>query len=150
MPSFRSARLRSARLRSGRLRSGRLTAALALLLACASPAAAQQVLAEYFAMLNPHDMRNSSGNRLTGMGDVLQQDRANYHRFGIADEYDQWDPLFSSREMRARIPDLYARGPGAPGYIAQAIRSGQPRFVWVRVIGVNGVPAYLLVEEGAG
>lgn len=124
--------------------------ACALSLGCATPAAAQQVLAEYFAMLNPHDMRNSSGGRLTALGDVLQQDRANYHRFGRADNYDQWDPMFASREMRARIPDLYARGPGAPDYIVRAIRNGEPRFVWVRVIGVNGVPSYLLVGEGAG
>ncbi|EYD72431.1 hypothetical protein [Limimaricola hongkongensis] len=124
-----------------------LAAALAML---APPALAQEVITSYAAWLSPNDMVNSRGVRLSGIGAILQQDRANFHRFGRRDEGDGGDGLFASRDMRARIPDLYARGPGAPAYILDDIRSGRGHYVWVRVIGRAGRPDYIEVHEGAG
>lgn len=124
-------------------------AALALALP-AAPATAQQLLATYFAMLDPHDMRNSSGVTLRDFGAILQQDRANYHRFGRRNEMDGSDPFFGNPALRARIPELYARGPGAPDYIRRMVLSGTPRFVMIRVYGQNGTPAWIEVSEGAG
>ncbi|MGR3464178.1 hypothetical protein [Limimaricola sp.] len=129
------------------MKSLALTAALAIL---APPALAQEEITSYTAWLSPNDMVNSRGVRLTGIAAILQQDRANYHRFGRRDQYDGGDGLFASREMRARIPDLYARGPGAPAYILDDIRSGRGHYVWVRVIGRGGRPDYIEVHEGAG
>ncbi|MCP1170204.1 hypothetical protein [Limimaricola litoreus] len=124
-----------------------LAGALALL---AAPATAQEVIAAYYAYLSPQDLRNSRGARLADIGAILQQDRANFHRFGLRDELDEHDPLFASSGTRARIPELYARGPGAPGYIVDLLRRGETRFVHVRVIGHGGRPDYIEVYEGAG
>ncbi|WP_334062367.1 hypothetical protein [Limimaricola cinnabarinus] len=124
-----------------------LAGALALL---AAPTAAQEVIASYYAYLSPQDLRNSRGIRLADIGAILQQDRANFHRFGLRDGMDEHDPLFASSATRARIPELYARGPGAPGYIVDLLRRGETRFVHVRIIGRGGRPDYIEVYEGAG
>ncbi|WP_341212268.1 hypothetical protein [uncultured Limimaricola sp.] len=124
-----------------------IAAALAIL---APSASAQEVITSYAAWLSPNDMVNSRGVRLTDIAAILQQDRANYHRFGRRDEGDGTDGLFASRDMRSRIPDLYARGPGAPAYILDDIRSGRGHYVWVRVIGRGGRPDHIEVHEGAG
>jgi hypothetical protein len=83
-----------------------------VLLAALAPAAAkaQQTVATYFAALGPQDFYNSSGTPLGSFGQVLQQDRANYHRFGRRDDYDEGDPIFADRQMRAMIPALFDAG----------------------------------------
>jgi hypothetical protein len=95
-------------------------------------------------------MFNSSGVRLTRIADILQQDRANFHRFGRREDMDRGDPLFGDRAVRARIPELYGRGPGSEPYLEQFLRDGISRFVRVIVYGSNGVPTYLVIYEGAG
>ena len=124
--------------------------ALCFGLAFAAPASAQQVIAEYFTYLSPNDQYNSRGLRLGDFGTILQQDRANFHRFGVRDELDQPDPLFGDRALRARIPQLYAQGPGAPAYIVNSVLSGGTRYVYVRVMGYGGSITHLEVHEGAG
>ena len=116
----------------------------------AAPASAQQVVAEYFTYLSLNDQYNSRGTRLRDFGAILQQDRANFHRFGVRDELDQPDPLFGDRALRARIPQLYAQGPGAPAYIVSRVLAGEVRYVWVRVMGYGGAITHLEVREGAG
>ncbi len=111
---------------------------------------AQQVLAEYFTLLSDADFYNSSGARLGSFGGVLQQDRANFHRFRLRDPQDQSDPYFSNKALRAGISEMYRRGPGAQQYIIDALLSGRPKYVLVRIIGSGGVPSYLEVYEGAG
>lgn len=122
----------------------------AMLCVFAGGASAQQVIAEYYAMLSNNDRFNSRGTLLTDFGAILQQDRANFHRFGTGDSNDDWDPVFGSPEMRALIPGLYANGPGAPGYIRNSALNGQGAFVYVRVFGRNGVPSWIEVYQGAG
>jgi len=78
--------------------------------ALASTAAAQQTVAAYYAALGPQDWYNSQGTQLRDFGAILQQDRANYHRFGRADPYDDGDPFFGDGETRAMIPALFAAG----------------------------------------
>ena len=80
------------------------------LAAGAQPGVAQQTVATYFAALGPQDYYNSSGTRLTSFAQVLQQDRANFHRFGVRDVYDEGDPIFADREARSMIPALFAAG----------------------------------------
>lgn len=74
------------------------------------PATAQRTAAFYFAALGPQDYYNSGGQRLTSLGAILQQDRANYHRFNRADRFDQGDPFFADAATRALIPQLVAAG----------------------------------------
>ena len=122
---------------------------LAATLCLSGPAAAQQLIGEYYALLGQQDMYNSQGTRLGSFCAVLQQDRANFHRFGRADDLDQWDPVFSNRAMRGRMSSI-CQVQGGYEYIPQAVLSGQPRYVWVRIFGSGGVPSYVLVTEGAG
>lgn len=69
-----------------------------------NPAAAQeQLLTRYIASIGPEDHYNSSGKRLTSFAALIAQDRANYHRFGIRHEHDEFDPIFGKRSMRAQI-----------------------------------------------
>lgn len=126
---------------------------LSILLLClclAAPAArAQTLIAEYFALIGPADFHSSAGVRLRDFGAILQQDRANYHRFGRRDEMDDWDPIFSDPAQRARIPHIWQIAPGSE-YIPGAVLSGQTRFLWIRVYGTRGTPQIMLVSEGAG
>lgn len=127
----------------------RLASIFAFGLLLAAPATAQEILGEYFALLSPADMRNSSGARLGSLGQVIQQDRANYHRFGRRDELDQGDSFFADRALRARIPQMVQVRPGFQ-YIATEVEAGRTRYVWIRIIGSKGVPQILEISEGAG
>ncbi|MCI2394893.1 hypothetical protein [Aliiroseovarius sediminis] len=122
---------------------------LSSLLLCSSPGLAQELIGEYYAIIGPQDMKNSKGVRLTNFCAVVQQDRANFHRFGIRQDGDQSDPIFSSRKNRARIMEVCTIAPGSE-YLAQWVLSGGTRYIWVRVFGKSGVPTKVLVAEGAG
>lgn len=116
----------------------------------APPVLADEVIAEYFAWLDARDTVSSKGVRLDSFGAVLAQDRANFHRFGIRQSMDGNDPIFSSRDMRARLPQLYAAGRPVEAYILEDVMSGRGHFVFVRVIGRNGRITHVNVYEGAG
>ncbi len=61
------------------------------------------LLDEYVAYLGEDDHYNSRGKRLTEPWQIIRQDRANFHRFGIRDRGDQGDSFFSSMQNRARM-----------------------------------------------
>ncbi|WP_020180790.1 hypothetical protein [Methylopila sp. M107] len=67
------------------------------LIALAGPAVAES---RYCARLSEQDHFSSSGQRLTTVGAVIQQDRANFHRFGRADPEDESDAIFSNKRNR--------------------------------------------------
>lgn len=94
------------------------------------PAKAQgALLDQYVAFIGPADHFNSRGQRLTQPWQILRQDRANYHRFGIRDAGDQYDGYFGSAENRARMERMIRNG-----YInANAARRIVNGNVWVRV-----------------
>lgn len=105
-------------------------------------------LGNYMAYLGTDDMRNSSGDTLTDLGAVLQQDRANYHRFGLRDDFDQTDPFFSDPALRGRIPDIWEMDADF-SYILDMVAKGEPTLVLVLIYGENGVPDRIVVLEGA-
>ena len=122
---------------------------LLLVLVLATPAArAQTLIAEYYTLIGPADLYNSSGTQLGDFGAILQQDRANYHRFGRADDLDGWDPIFSDPGQRARIPQLWQIAPGSE-YIPDAALSGKLIYLWIRVFGVGSMPQSLIVSEAS-
>ncbi|MBN2630985.1 MAG: hypothetical protein JXR75_10660 [Rhodobacteraceae bacterium] len=123
---------------------------MAICILWGGPVAAQQVIADFYTGLGPVDMFNSSGKRLTRIADILQQDRANFHRFGRREDGDGYDPIFADRAARARIPELYNRGPGSEPYLEQFLNDGISLFVRVTVYGTNGMPTFLVISEGAG
>jgi hypothetical protein len=86
-------------------------------------------LGAYNTTISGRDLYASDGVRLTGIGAILQQDRANFHRFNRRDRGDDSDDLFLSAESRALIPRwLHEVSPGA----AAAIRRGRA-YINVRV-----------------
>ena len=127
----------------------RLVLAAFLLGAAPVPVSAQQLIGEYFTFLTPTDFFNSNGVRLTDFGQILQQDRANFHRFGRADEGDQWDPVFADQGLRTLIPRIWRSAPGSE-YVPAWVASGNVRYVYVQIFGQGGVPSFLVVHEGAG
>jgi hypothetical protein len=64
----------------------------------------------YTARLGPQDHHNSRGMPLRKLGEIIQQDRANYHRYSIRDPEDQYDGFFRSRRNRSRIQWMLRRG----------------------------------------
>lgn len=123
--------------------------ALALVLLASAPSRAQELIAEYYALIGAEDMYNSRGERLGDFCSVVQQDRANYHRFGIRQDSDTSDPIFHSREARAMILGRCRIVQGSE-YIPTVVLDGQTRFIWVRVYGHGGIPTEIWIAEGAG
>lgn len=87
--------------------SFKILAAAALALASlTAPAAAQETIVLYRAFIGAPDLQNSQGKKLTEAWQVLRQDRANYHRFGIRQPGDEADPLFADANQRAAMEKL--------------------------------------------
>lgn len=84
------------------------------------PAAADEILDRYTAVLSAHDHYNSSGVRLTSAASVLAQDRANFHRFGNADAGDDWDGFFTTVLRRQMFDGMLDRG-GVSSSVRNAI-----------------------------
>lgn len=65
------------------------------------------VMLRYTARIANRDLQNSAGMRLTGIGAILQQDRANYHKTSIPDIRgpfrDGQDGYFFSLNRRVQI-----------------------------------------------
>lgn len=121
----------------------RLALILALLLA-APVAQAQQLIGTYIAYIGQQDLYNSRGARLSTPAQILRQDRANLHRFGISQMADEWDPVFNDIDARAAMERLVNGGYMEP-YVAGAIIGGDV-IVEVSVYGSNGWPQYVEIS----
>ena len=120
-------------------------------LALSTSAAAEQLIVDYYTLLGPVDAVNSSGAPLDDLCAILQQDRANWHRFKKREQYDGGDLFFDSTERRAAMAGKcdfdrsYFANPG------QKIRSGDRSFyVYVQVFGSGTQISRILIAEGAG
>lgn len=111
-----------------------LTLALLLL---APIAHAQQLLGSYNAYIGNQDLYNSKGVRLMEPAQVLRQERANYHRFGISQYGDEWDPLFGNINNRAVLENTI-RNSYIPPHIRDMILRGGAT-IHVDVWGTNGL-----------
>ncbi|GIT91790.1 hypothetical protein JANAI62_22470 [Jannaschia pagri] len=111
------------------------------------PAAAETLLFDYYATLSPRDTYNSKGQPLTDVCAIVQQDRANVHRFGNPDR-EQPDSFFTTPERRAMIAGRcdYQRG----YHTVERIRSQVIGFVLVRVYGSGGRVTRVQILEAAG
>lgn len=113
-----------------------------------APAFAQTILETYRAEIAPADIRNSKGAALSDPGAVLAQDRANVHRFGKRQAGDTVDGFFGSRELRAAIPGLLARGTMTRA-AARALRAGNGTVLEISVWGQGRNPDYIAVDVAA-
>lgn len=98
--------------------------ALAATLALAAPAAAQSVIGGYQAVIGTADLYNSKGVALSAPWQVIRQDRANFHRFGIQQPGDQWDGWFGSAENRAALERWVMNGAMDPAARARIMAGG--------------------------
>jgi hypothetical protein len=91
----------------------------------ATPSFAEDfAVATYSAYISGNDLTNSSGARLGDAASVIRQDRANFHRFGLADKSDESDPLFDDSFARSAIPDLIRSAGGIDSAAANRIMRG--------------------------
>lgn len=126
----------------------RLVRLLSLCLAAlASPAAAQDLIGSYRAFIGEYDLYNSNGVRLGDPGQVLRQDRANYHRFGVAQAGDEWDPFFGSIDNRAAMERMIRNGYIDPGAASVLMRGGATVFVQIYGRGNIGQSIQVTVAQ---
>lgn len=115
----------------------------------ATPAAADDYMGGYYATIGPQDFYNSSGVRLRDLCAIVQQDRANFHRFGKRDQGDESDPFFADRANRALIGQS-CRYDTEWTYIRDEIMKGNITPVRIGVFGSGGRINYVFVGTTAG
>lgn len=107
-------------------------AAAALVLAGATAARADELIASYNAYIGQDDLYNSYNERLTQPWQVIRQDRANVHRFGIRQPGDEVDDFFGSTRNRELAEAMIQRG-AIGAQAAQLLLNGDVRInvqVW--------------------
>ncbi|MBS8260130.1 hypothetical protein DYI23_07865 [Roseibium polysiphoniae] len=111
------------------------SATFALMLVVASTlfagkAAAQgQLLEVYSAYLGSADHFNSKGARLTQPWQIIRQDRANFHKFGLRDPGDEGDRYFASAANRGRMERMILNGTIERSAAGRIVNSN----VWITV-----------------
>ena len=122
--------------------------ALALVLGLGSiPAAAESLMFEYYTTLSPKDTYSSRGVPLNDVCAIVQQDRANVHRFGNPDG-EQPDSFFTNSERRSMIAGKcdYSRS----HHPVDRILSQYIGFVLIRIYGGGGAVTRVQILEAAG
>lgn len=71
---------------------------------------ADELLESYSAYIGQDDLYNSSNERLTQPWQVIRQDRANVHRFGIRQPGDDVDSFFASARNRELAERMISNG----------------------------------------
>lgn len=99
-----------------------------LLFVWLSAARADEILETYRARLSARDHFNANGKRLTSPAEIIRQDRANVHRFGIVDPEDESDQYFASERNREILEKLLEGGHSKPAAY-QAVVNGTPLVV---------------------
>lgn len=110
-------------------------------------------LGHYYMSVHEQDLHNSQGTRLASMGAILQQDRANYHRFGRPGPSDEADGFFSDARLRAQIPALFAANPGNDGFAnAHTYGAGRENYAdfIVFICGSGGRITHLQLADADG
>ena len=102
------------------------------------------LLEEYTAFIGRDDLYNSSGERLTQPWQVLRQDRANFHQFGVRQRGDQDDTFFASKGNRARFERMIAEGRMSREAVSTILQGGA--IVRVQIWGRGSVGDYVLVQ----
>ena len=75
---------------------------------------AEDPIETYQARLSHADHFTSNGARLTGVAEILRQDRVNIFKYENADPDDQVDTYFKTEANRLKLEDLVAGGSISP------------------------------------
>ena len=120
------------------------TAALALGVALASQVSvAQEQIGSFTAYIGKSDLTNDNGAALSEPWKVLRRDRTNYHRFGVSQPGDQWDPYFGSSQSRKSLQALVARG-SVDSKAAKRLKNGG--IILVSVFGQGSKPLAIKIS----
>ncbi len=101
-------------------------ATVAIFVAVAAPAVADEFLGSYVARITQDDKHASDGYPLDTAAQMVRQDRASWHKFGRGDAEDEGDSWFGSTEARARLERMLNRGGAMNQATRRAIMRGQP------------------------
>lgn len=121
----------------------RAALAATLAMGLAAPAVAETQIGSYWAYIGSRDLYNSKGQRLTEPWQVLRQDRANYHRFGVSQAGDEWDPFFGDIDNRAAMERMIMQGYIEPSAASILLNGGAT--VHVRIFGQGNTGTSLQV-----
>jgi|GEM_PF-800246 len=124
-------------------RKGRTGAELLLFLSAAFGFCRAAPIESYIARIGPDDYYSSRGVRLQSVAEILQQDRANVHRFGLKDPEDQYDNYFRTVSRRRLIDAYYNRGSIDPGLASEIVNSDP-------LIRVEVYPGHIIVKRVSG
>ncbi|CDZ55274.1 hypothetical protein [Neorhizobium galegae] len=83
---------------------------LAVTMFGAQAARADQLIEEYSAFIGEDDLYNSNNVRLQEPWQIVRQDRANFHRFGVSQRGDQSDSFFDDAGNRELVERMISRG----------------------------------------
>jgi len=97
---------------------------------------AQELIGSYVAYIGANDLFNSKGERLTEPWQILRQDRANVHKFGLVDKGDEGDPFFGSIDNRAAMETMVRQGWIEPAAAREIVKGFT--FVRVQIFGQGG------------
>ncbi|MGO8126259.1 hypothetical protein [Rhizobium ruizarguesonis] len=64
----------------------------------------------YRAYIGEADLFNSSGTRLTQAWQIIRQDRANFHQYGVRDRDDETDSFFADPVNRQALEQMLRNG----------------------------------------
>ncbi|GGD90246.1 hypothetical protein GCM10011390_06290 [Aureimonas endophytica] len=102
------------------------------------------LLDEYTAFIGRDDLYSSNGERLTKAGQVLRQDRANFHLYGIRQRGDMSDSFFESKGNRPILEGMLAAGRMSREAASAIVAGGA--FVRVQIWGYGNTGDYIRVE----
>ncbi|AOF89401.1 hypothetical protein [Sinorhizobium sp. RAC02] len=109
------------------MRTGLFAAAVAAVLAVSGGVArADELIESYSAYIGQDDLYNSSNERLTQPWQVIRQDRANVHRFGVRQPGDDIDGFFASARNR-ELAERMLRSGRIEGAAARRLLDGDVR-----------------------
>ncbi|MBZ0216356.1 MAG: hypothetical protein K8F25_07385 [Fimbriimonadaceae bacterium] len=107
---------------------------------------AAELLESYQAYLSRNDHYNSRGERLRSAAAIIRQDRANFHRFGLRDDGDDWDSFFENKTNRARLEQMLNEGRAASHVLNEIINSDPVIIVNIYGHGATGTYVEVLLK----
>lgn len=130
------------------LKSITLSAVAAIgLLSLPMAAQADELIGAYVAYIGKQDLHNSKGARLHEPWQVLRQDRANFHRYGISQAGDEWDPFFGSIDNRAAMEQMVMSGTINARAAKNLVDGGATVFVRIYGRGSLGTSVQVTVSK---
>lgn len=109
-------------------------------------AKADEVIDGYSAYIGQDDLYNSNGVRLTEALQIIRQDRANFHKFGLRQRGDEDDSYFASESNRAKAEAMLQNGEISPAAARRIVRGDVTVHVMIYGKGTVGRSLEVIVE----